>query len=485
MPEHTHPMAPVDAAWYHIDGPVNLAQVTGIALTRAPLDFERVKAVYRARLGRFDRFCQRVVERGFPIATPHWEDIPGFVIDQQFEHIALPAPGDRAALTDLLSMLASTPLPRDRPLWQIHVVDGVGSGGALIMRFHHCIGDGTAMMALSQELFDEVADAPVGNPQPPRTRAHPEVGLLDRILRPAARTVAALLDAVAHPERVVHGAEVALGGIATLLTELLKTPDPQSPFKGEFHLQKRVAWSSPVPLSDVKEIGRLSGAKVNDVLVAGMTGALRGYLAGRGVDVDASQLRAMVPVDLRPRNRGLELGNQFGLVILDLAVSSADPHERLTRTKAHMDVLKQSPEAVAIMTLFGLFGRVPKLVEDFAVDLFSSKASLVMTNVAGPLQTLHLAGVPIDRLMFWVPHPGRQLGMGISILSYDGWASLAVIADAHLIPDPETITEAFNREFAEMLEVAKRAATAALRGGRRRAKRKGAAGSPTTGRDST
>lgn len=464
MPGRTHPMSPVDAAWYHIDGPANLAQVAGIVLTRTPLDFERVKALYRARLGRFDRFRQRVVERGFPVATPHWEDLDGFTTDQQFEHLALPAPGDRSAFTDLLSRLASTPLDRDRPLWQIHVVDGVDGGSALVMRFHHCLGDGTAMMALSEEIFDEVPDAPIGNP-PPRPRKHPQAGLLDGVLTPvvtavdwSAATVGALLDLAAHPRRIVQGAEVAAGGVAMLLTELLRPPDPPSPMKGEFHLQKRVAWSAPVSLADVKTIGRLADAKVNDVLVAGMTGALRGYLARRGVKVNATQLRAMVPVDLRPRERALQLGNEFGLVILELPVSSKDPLERLRRTKAAMDVLKQSPEAVAIMTLFNIFGRGPKLVEDVAVDLFASKASVVLTNVAGPLKTLYLAGVPIDRLMFWVPHPGRQLGMGISILSYDGTASLAVITDAHLIPDPEVITEAFNREFDEMLAVARRRA---------------------------
>jgi len=466
MTSRTYPMAPVDAAWYHIDGPANLAQVTGIALTRAPLDVERVKAIYRARLARFPRFFQRVVVRGFPIATPHWEDIDGFSVDQQFVHVRLPAPGGPSALADLLSELASTPLDPARPLWQIHVVDGVGGGGGLVMRFHHCMGDGTAIMAVCEELFDEVPDAPIGSP-PPRARPREESGPLEQLLRPAidtvdwsSRTVAALLDAIAHPQRLVSGAEVAAEGLATLLAELLKAPDPPSPLKGQFHAEKRVAWSAPVSLADVKTIGKLSGAKVNDVLVAGMTGALRGYLARRGVAVDDTQLRAMVPVDLRPPGRALELGNEFGLVILDLPVSAPDPFERLRRTKAAMDALKQSPEAVAILTLFNIFGRGPKLVEDFAVDLFSSKASVVMTNVAGPLQTLYLAGVPIDRMMFWVPHPGRQLGMGISILSYDGAASLAVIADARLIPDPETITAAFNREFQWMLTLARRATKA-------------------------
>ncbi|HEX9185968.1 MAG TPA: WS/DGAT domain-containing protein, partial [Vicinamibacteria bacterium] len=98
----------------------------------------------------------------------------------------------------------------------------------------------------------------------------------------------------------------------------------------------------------------------------------------------------------------------------------------------------------------------PKTLEDIVVDLFGSRASLVVTNVAGPRRKLLLAGVPIERMLFWVPHPGRQLGMGISILSYDGKASLAVIADAHLVPDPEAITECFLKEFARLLAHARR-----------------------------
>jgi hypothetical protein len=164
----------------------------------------------------------------------------------------------------------------------------------------------------------------------------------------------------------------------------------------------------------------------------------------------------MVPVDLRPPGRGHELGNEFGLVVLELPVQCRTAAERLRLTKARMDALKRSPEPVAIMALFNLFGRVPKAIEDFAVDLFGSKASLVMTNVAGPPQTLYVAGVPIARMTFWVPHPGRQLGMGISIMSYRGEATLAVIADAHLVPDPETITALFHREFERMLKAVRR-----------------------------
>lgn len=465
MPGKAQPMTPVDAAWFHMDGPANLAQVTGILLTREPLDFARVKQVYRRRLARFARFRQRVVEPALRLGAPHWEDVPHFEIEQQLHHVALPAPHDAAALRELVSDLASTPLDRTRPLWQVHVVDEVAGGSALVMRFHHCLGDGTAMMALSQQLFDWSADAAL-EPEKP-AGAHPEAGLLDRLLAPAFeaadRSLRALAGAVEsgvelarHPERLVEQAGLAVSGAGVLLDELLRPPDPRSPFKGEFGLRKRVAWSEPVTIEDVKTIGRRCDAKVNDVLVAAMTGALRAYLSKRGVDVRRTTLRAMVPVDLRPRDRGLELGNDFGLVILELPIGSNSPLARVRKTRDHMQALKRSPEAVAIRTLFSVFGRGPKLLEDVAVDLFGSKASLVMTNVAGPREKLFLAGVPIERMLFWVPHPGRQLGLGVSVLSYAGSATLAVVADAHLVPDPETITERFNREFERMLAQARR-----------------------------
>jgi hypothetical protein len=121
----------------------------------------------------------------------------------------------------------------------------------------------------------------------------------------------------------------------------MKDDDPPSPFKGTVSPGKRVAWSAPVAIAEAKAIGALADAKVNDVLVAAMTGALRAYLVERGVDVAQTTLRALVPVDLRPPERALELGNDFGLVLLDLPVAAAAPLERLHATKAAMDALEK------------------------------------------------------------------------------------------------------------------------------------------------
>ena len=210
-----------------------------------------------------------------------------------------------------------------------------------------------------------------------------------------------------------------------------------------------------------------------------MTGALRTYLKGRGVDVNNTTLRAMVPVDLRPPERMGQLGNEFGLVVLDLAVTKARADHRIALTKARMDALKHSPEPLATRALLDLMGRLPKVLEDFSNDLFGRKASLVMTNVTGPREELYLAGAPIERMLAWAPHPGKQLGMAVSIFSYKGMAGLTVIGDAHLVPDPETITEEFNREFRKMQKTIATADAAAGQSAKRKAPAKKAAASKT------
>jgi WS/DGAT/MGAT family acyltransferase len=454
----SYAMNPVDAAWYHMDGPCNPAIVTSLLLTAKPLPFDKLRSVLLHRLARFDRFRQRVVERGLPLATPHWEDMPEFDIDRHLHHVALAAPHDRAALVALIDDIAGTPLPPDLPLWQAHVIDGVGrNGGALLMRYHHCIGDGAAMMAVARQLFDV---SPRGT-APEALPIEADVGngvlssafeSIEKASREMLGVTATAWDVVTHPQQILAKAARVLEGAGVLAAELLKSPDPPSPLKGRFGVPQRVAWSEPVAIADVKAVAAPFNAKVNDVLVSLTTGALRSYLARRGVDVDHTTVRAMVPVDLRPPERAGALGNEFGLVILELPVAIDGAVQRLTATKSRMDALKRSPEAIGMRLLLDVFGRGPKLLEDVAQGIFGSKASLVMTNVAGPSKTLYLAGVPIERMMFWVPHPGDQLGMGVSIMSYRGKASLAVIADARLVPDPQAITDEFDREFAQMVQ---------------------------------
>src|SRR5438067_1017192 len=153
----------------------------------------------------------------------------------------------------------------------------------------------------------------------------------------------------------------------------------------------------------------------------------------RGQPTAGVAIRASVPVNLRPLDRAHELGNAFGLVFLTLPIGIADPARRLRAIKKEMDGLKQSPEALVAFGVLSLMGLAPVEIEQAGLRFFGSKATAVLTNVPGPRQPLYLAGRKIGKVMFWVPQSGH-LGIGISIISYEGGVMLGIATDAR--PEP-------------------------------------------------
>lgn len=456
------PLAPVDAAWFHMDRPANEVVVTSMLITETPLMVAEVKALLTERLLPFERFRQRVVEHGFPVSTPHWELDPFFDLDTHVHHLAVPGGGSTADLLELVSDLSSMSLDYHRPLWQAYVVDRVGAGSALVLRFHHCLADGTAMMTLAGRLFDKTSDGvPLAVPPAPAKAAgsvfeqmlRPALSALERMTAPNPRPNGHAQPAPRRaPDDPLSQMQLAAEGVGAAIGSVIKPADPLTPLKGKLSGKQRIALSDPIPLAAVKAVGQRTGTKVNDVLIAAMTGALRTYLFQHHAKLEGLTIRAVVPVDLRPPGRGLELGNAFGLTFLDLPVSQGQPLERLRATKKGMDAIKRSPEAMIFLNILGIFGQTPKAVEDIAADVFGSKATLVMTNVMGPGQQLYFTGKPINRIAFWVPHP-VSMGLGVSILSYNGAVTLGAIADAAVLPDPSEITSQFNAEFAQLCAV--------------------------------
>ncbi len=453
MAQASHPLSAVDSAWLHMDNPTNLMMVTGVALLDGPIDVERCYKTFESRLLSFDRFRMRVTDHRDALNAPRWEPDPYFSLRSHIHRVALPSPGDMTALQEFLGDLASTPLDRTKPLWQVHLVENVLGGSAIVMRFHHCIGDGTAMNTVMHRLMDTTPDAPIERPTLHSNHNHtfgpllePLVSTIEGTIKLADDLVHEGMEFLRHPEHLLNLPAQAASGALALSRVLLLPPETKTPFKGPLGVQKRVAWSAPVPLDQVKQIGKVAGAKVNDVLLAAVAGALRAYLIRRDFKVDGLEIRAVIPVDLRPPSRAHDLGNEFGLVFLSLPLGTPGPVMRLAEVKQRMEALKRSPEAYVFYGLLNFFGRTPAQVEEQAVNLFGSKATAVMTNVRGPTEQLYLAGNRIKNIMFWVPQSGR-LGMGISIMSYCGQVTLGVITDAGLVPDPQAITEAFEREF--------------------------------------
>jgi WS/DGAT/MGAT family acyltransferase len=203
-------------------------------------------------------------------------------------------------------------------------------------------------------------------------------------------------------------------------------------------------------LNEVKSAGARTGATINDVLVTAAAGALRRYLLERGEDVSELEVRVAVPVNMRPPGEAHSLGNQFGLVFLPLPLWIADPGQRLAEIKRRMDDLKTSFQPAVALAMLNALGYVPGAVQPLAVQFFGSKASAVLTNVPGPREQLYLTGKPLQRAMFWVPQSGR-LGLGISILSYNGEVLVGVATDTGLVPDPERVVAAFEADLGDLL----------------------------------
>jgi len=467
-------LSAVDTVLLRAEDPTNPMMVTGVLIFGAPIDFERLRETIESRLLRFATFRQRVVQPRLPWSTPYWEDDPDFDLGHHLQRVTLPPPGGQAALQEIVSQLASTPLDFSRPLWQLHLVENysddstassqdtpIQDGCALICRLHHSVADGVAAVHLLLSLTDP--DPQVAEPaRPPESQDEtdapvgPSHSNLGSGYRAARWLVGQGLGLLVHPLRIVDMARLGAEATTTLVELALSPPDPDTSLKGDLGATKRAAWSAPVPLEDVKTIGRRLGGTVNDVLLTAMTGALRRYLEGREESPDAVSMRAAVPVDLRAPGAEGELGNHIGFVFLSLPVEIADSAERLRELRRRMDRHKDSLEAPLSLALLKVLGVVPSSMQADLVEFLGTKATTLMTNVIGPRERLYLAGAPLEALMFWVPQAGG-VGVGVSVLSYAGQVRLGVFTDVGLVPDPEAIIAGFHAEFEALLKLASEA----------------------------
>jgi WS/DGAT/MGAT family acyltransferase len=448
----------VDTAWLRMDRPHNLMMICGVLLFRERLSLPRLRRVIAERFLVFRRFKQRAVEMP---GMAFWQTHPHFDIERHVVHTALPGRAGRKELQEFVSRLATTPLDHARPMWQFHLVDNYDGGSALVARIHHSYADGIALVRVMLSMTDAAADGPPAMPFAPQPRRSKDPDdALGQLLAPLSGVMNTALKV--GSTLVDKGAElwsdpakaVALAGQGTALTAeiaklALMPQDSPTRFKGKPGVGKRVAWADPLPLADVKTIGRALGASVNDVLLSCVAGAIGSYLVEKGESVEGVMIRALVPVNLRPMEKAYKLGNQFGLVFLDLPLGLANPVERLYAVRANMDALKGSFQPVLALGLLAAMGSGPKALQEILLQALARNATGVMTNVPGPQEPLYLAGAPIDSLMFWVPQSG-DIGMGVSIISYNGSVQFGLITDRGLCPDPEHVSNRFGAQFEQL-----------------------------------
>jgi diacylglycerol O-acyltransferase / wax synthase len=458
MPKR-HGMSPADAAWLHMDRPTNLMVINAVLWFDEPLDWPATQAILRERMvDRFPRFRQCAVD-GRPGAAPAWKDDPGFDLQLHMHRLGVPAPGDRIALQALVSDLVAAPLDRSKPLWDVYLLEGYGSGCALLVRMHHAIADGIALARVMLSLTDaerEPVEFAAVAPSADGVRAR-----VAALARPAGAAIAAGrvvahagAETLLHPERMHSLAHTVEADARALAKLLLPGSDPRSALKGEPQVAHRVAWAT-LSLATVKRTARAFDATVNDVLVAAVAGAVGEHLRDRGDEVD--ELHALVPFNLRPLDQPLprDLGNRFGLVLLGLPVAVEDPIERLRAVQERMAAIKGSHEGAIAYGILGAIGRTPPLVEDRLVNFFSAKGTMVLTNVPGPRHPVTLAGTPVRGVLVWAPCSGG-VGMSVSVFSYAGKVSVGFLVDAGLVADPQPLARGVRNEVLRLARAARR-----------------------------
>ncbi|HVK50814.1 MAG TPA: wax ester/triacylglycerol synthase family O-acyltransferase [Pseudoxanthomonas sp.] len=454
------PMSRVDTAWLRMCRPTNPMMITGVLMFDEPMTLEKLKQVVRKRFLAYPRFRQKAVDGP---AGAAWVEDAQFDFDWHVRLSALPGRSDprseKRALERFVSQMASTPLDRSKPLWQFHLVERYRGGSALVARIHHSYADGIALVQVLLSLTDTTRK-PEKNSElraawlkKDGVEVVRRVGALDRYVQLGGKMLGKGMEMYRDPSLATmlakEGGEIG----RELLTALALPDDPPTLLRGPLGVSKRVAWAEPLDLDEVKAVGRACDCTVNDVLMATAAGALRAYLIERGEQVDGVTLRATVPVNLRPLEHAKKLGNHFGLVFLDLPVGEGNPVRRLERVAESMNQLKNSRQAIVAYGLLAALGMAPAALQSVALELFSRKATAVATNVPGPQQPLYMGGSRVREMMFWVPQTG-SIGLGVSILSYNGRVHFGLIGDARLVPDPDAVMRRFAPEFEKLLYLA-------------------------------
>ncbi len=454
-------MSKVDTAWLRMERPTNLMMITGVLMFAGPLVHADIKKLFGERFLAYRRFRQKAVNTS---SGAFWEVDTDFDLDWHVRVAALPGAADKAELENFVGELSSSPLDHSKPLWQFHVVENYRGGSVLVGRIHHCYADGLALVQVILSLTD-TAPEPEKHAELAKTWLKRDgTNVWQRMLEPAQAKLGKALKVgnkvYSKMTEMINDPEVAAdvareGGEITreLANALLLSDDPPTMLKGPLGVIKRVAWADSLPLEEVKTLGRALGCTVNDVLLACATGALRSYLLDEGGQVDGLTIRATVPVNLRPLEHAKKLGNHFGLVFLELPIGEANPLRRLERVAACMRELKRSRQAIVTLGLLGILGMGPQALQAPALELFSRKATAVATNVPGPQQPLYMTGVEATELMFWVPQSG-SIGVGLSIISYNGSVHFGLMGDAKCVRDPDAVTKRFAEEFEKLMLIA-------------------------------
>ncbi|HEX4483998.1 MAG TPA: wax ester/triacylglycerol synthase family O-acyltransferase [Solirubrobacteraceae bacterium] len=458
-------MSPIDSSFLHIENATTPMHIGAVSIFAGPPPpFQQLRAMVAGKLGLVPRYRQKV--RFVPLAAgpPIWVDDPHFSLDYHVRHTAVPAPGSELELRQMAARVFSQALDRNKPLWELWVVEGLKDGRwALLSKVHHCMVDGVAATDLMSVMFsDETApaDASPGAAERGWTPA-PEPSGIEVLAHTLARRVSpagqleTLKQALQAPRETLRTlAEIARAAAAAAPS---LRPVAASSLNGPIGPHRRWSWAE-VRLTDVKTVRAAFGGTVNDVVLTVIANGFAELLESRGERIDSERVvRTMVPVSVRPRGQTGVYDNRVSAVFAGLPVGLTDPIRRLDSIRAEMDGIKQSKQAIAGDVLSSMSGFAPPLLLALGSRLVTLSPRLNMhtatTNVPGPQQPVQTLGRRLLQSYPFVPVVG-SIRIVVAIFSYDGGLYFGVTGDYDGAGDIDVLTGGIERGMQDLLALA-------------------------------
>jgi WS/DGAT/MGAT family acyltransferase len=447
-------------AYQHVGGLVLLDPSAG-----SDFSVQRIRETTAARLHLVPKFTWKLKEVPLHLDRPVWVEDTAFELDRHIKRIAVPSPGGRRELGDLVGQLSSRQLDRRHPLWEMWVIEGVsgGSGVAVYMKYHHCMMDGMTGASLADQLFDlEPNPAPAQRPPTLTVRttepgAH-EPSDLELVARSFVTNLAIPLRVANYLRSTVErGVVIAWNRRGKPALPGLTAPD--TILNGVLGPNRQAVFAS-VALSDLKRLRKELDVKVNDVVLAMVAGALREYFVEEGALPDGP-LTAIVPVSTQIADND-NSGNQIATTPVSLPTHLEDPLDRVQAVFESTSAAKTMLKAVRARGIQSIGEVAPPLLLNLAsrtiqrqtvAGLLPTAVTLVVSNVPGPPIPLYLAGAKV-RGIYTSSVLMANMGCNITLLSYEDRVDFGITVDPDMVPRGHRIGELLQASLAELLKAA-------------------------------